>query len=88
MHYTRGLTDKTNMDFYALTHRNRHDTGNEEDCYRIGGRYYGIYNDAISFDTELAYQFGQEDDTDMDIRHGCSLQKPHTPSQTSLGPLL
>ena len=67
MHYTRGLTDKTNMDFYALTRSNRHGTGNEEDRYTIGGRYYGKYNDAVSFDTELAYQFGEQDDTDMDI---------------------
>jgi hypothetical protein len=66
-HYTRGLSEKTNMDAYAYTRNARHGTGNEEDRYTIGGRYFGHYNDAISFDTEMAYQFGEQDDTDMDI---------------------
>lgn len=67
MYYTRPVTDKTKMDAYVLIRNNRHGTGNEEDRYTVGGRYYGKYDDNLSFDTELAFQFGDQETTNRDI---------------------
>ena len=67
MYYTRPLTESTNMDAYFLARNNRHNTGAEEDRYTLGGRYFGKITDALSFDTEAAYQFGEQDIPDNDI---------------------
>lgn len=67
MYYTRAVNEKTSMDAYFFARNNRNGTNNDEDRYTIGGRYFGKATDAISFDTEFAYQFGEQDATDQDI---------------------
>lgn len=67
VYYTGPLTEKMKMDAYLLVRDFRHEFGAEETRYTLGGRLYGSLTDRITYDAEVAYQWGDQDLTDLDI---------------------